>query len=479
MPATGDSARRDAEGLRLGPALAPLAVAWAVVMARVPLGDNSFFTHLATGRLILERGSVPDADPYSFTAPGEPWTVQSWLPSLAYAGAERLAGGTGLRLLVLAVFVGCVLLLLALTQPARALLPRLALMAAALTVAAGLWSARPYMIAVAGVSIVWLALEGRVRPWLLLPLVWLWANSHGSFPYAAALVVAVALGRAADGERPEHELRVLAWTVGGTAAAVVSPLLLRGVTFPIRSMSRIDDLRAIREWQAPTFTKVWELVFLALAGAAIAGLVRRPSWRRALPVLLFVALALTALRNIVVAVPVLVAVAAATLGDLGSLSVDDRPRLARPLAVVSALALLLALVALTAGPIVDLDGYPQRQLAWLDIVDADGRVGRVAHQDFTGNLLEVLDGAGAEVFVDDRLDMYPSAIVDDERTLLDAGRGWSAVLDRWRIDAIVWEREQPLTAALVESAEWRIVHTDGDWVLACRRRGGACDALQP
>src|SRR5690606_15093214 len=42
------------------------------------LSDNSFFTHLATGRYILEHG-FPHGDVYSFTAPGERWVVQSWL----------------------------------------------------------------------------------------------------------------------------------------------------------------------------------------------------------------------------------------------------------------------------------------------------------------------------------------------------------------------------------------------------------------
>ena len=65
-----------------------------------PLGDNSFLTHLATGRLILDAGAVPSADPYTFTAVGEPWVVQSWLVSLAYATAEQLAGLDGVRLLV-------------------------------------------------------------------------------------------------------------------------------------------------------------------------------------------------------------------------------------------------------------------------------------------------------------------------------------------------------------------------------------------
>ena len=40
-----------------------------------------------------------------------------------------------------------------------------------LFVVSDLWSERPYMVGVIGLSVVWLALEGRVRPWLLVPLL--------------------------------------------------------------------------------------------------------------------------------------------------------------------------------------------------------------------------------------------------------------------------------------------------------------------
>ena len=68
---------------------AGLAV-WGAYIGSAALSDNSFFTHLATGRLILRDGAIPTVDPYTFTARGEPWVVQSWLASLVYAAVERL-----------------------------------------------------------------------------------------------------------------------------------------------------------------------------------------------------------------------------------------------------------------------------------------------------------------------------------------------------------------------------------------------------
>ena len=57
---------------------------WAASIGLSRISDNSFMTHLATGRLICGRHGIPSHDPYSFTAHGSSWVVQSWLASLLY-----------------------------------------------------------------------------------------------------------------------------------------------------------------------------------------------------------------------------------------------------------------------------------------------------------------------------------------------------------------------------------------------------------
>ena len=64
---------------------------WGLSIGIDQLSDNSFFTHLATGRLILDHG-IPHHDVYSFTAPGEPWVVQSWLASVLYGWIDSWFG---------------------------------------------------------------------------------------------------------------------------------------------------------------------------------------------------------------------------------------------------------------------------------------------------------------------------------------------------------------------------------------------------
>lgn len=460
-----------------------LALAWTAVMASTPLNDNSFFTHLATGRLILDTGSVPGSDPYTFTAAGEPWTVQSWLPSVAYAALERLAGDLGLRLLVLALHLVTTLLVWRLTRPATSLILRASLVAGALVVATGLWSERPLMIGVLGVALVWLALDHDAPALLLVPFMWMWVNSHGSWILAPALVALYVTGASLDGWRERRRLRLggrekrvaIAVAVGSLLGAV-GPLGIDALVFPLRSLRDTESFDAVIEWQAPNFDSVSELAFLVLTGAAMLLLARAGSFRLAVPAVAFTVAALYAQRNIVVATVVLVAAAARAAPTFGSLTSWTRPALGSAVAALAGAVLVVASgvavtsPALTAGA---LDGYPANALGWLS-AEGLGEIPAVAEMR-TGNLLEVLDGRSARVFIDDRVDMFPQQLLDDFLVLERGQPGWSSVLDRHDIDMVVWDRQDPLGSLLVADPAWMVSFGDPEWVVACRRGAPFCD----
>jgi hypothetical protein len=457
----------------LGSIIGLLALTWAAGLASAPLNDNSFFTHLATGRLILDEGQVPSSDPYTYTAAGEPWTVQSWLASVAYAGAERLAGPLGLRLLILLVLGLAAWLIWRLTEPAASLLVRFALVSLALLVATGLWSERPYMVGVVGIALVWLALEGRLRWWTMLPLMWIWGNAHGSFVLAPVLVAVILLGDALDRRSrrwvhvPAHERRVALAVLAGTVLVAVGPLGLRALTFPLVAAQRSDVFRQVTEWQAPQFRSPSELAYLAFVVVALVVLARwGRSWRLILPAGTFVAASLYAQRNIVVATVVLVAVCARSAPTVGSLQSEERPSLGRPVAVV--VAVLLGLVAANTllTPPSAVEDYAAAPIAWLGATGADGRV---ATDVLNGNLLEVLDGPRRAVFVDDRFDVLPDDVFEDLLELQRGGPGWEAALDDHDVSTVVWGRSAPLASLLRADDTWRITFSDARWVVAKRR----------
>ena len=457
----------------LGSILGYLVLAWSALLASFPLNDNSFLTHLATGRIILDEGRVPTSDPYTFTASGESWTVQSWLASVAYATSERLAGQVGLRALVVVVFVIAGALLWRLTAPAPSVIGRLVLAAIGLVVATGLWSERPYMVGVIGIAVVWLALDGRVPAWVPIPLLWVWANAHGSFPLAIVLCFAVWTGSALDrretagvSKPAARERDVTVAVLLGAGLAAVGPLGPAVLTFPFKAFSRSEVFADIIEWQPPTYQSWAERAFLVLVAVTAMLLARRGTWRLALPAVGFAVGGLYAQRNVVLATMVLVAVSAQLLPPAGTLRSRDRPALGSALAVATGgLAVLASATALSA-PVAGFGGYPLRALAF---VEARGLEGRTATEMPAGNLLGLIDGPSSAVFVDDRVDMFPEEVFEDFLTLRRGRPGWDQVLDLYEIQLVVWDRAQPLASVLAASERWITVYSDAGWVVACRR----------
>jgi hypothetical protein len=467
--AGGGASARSRRAPTVGVLVGLAVVLWGLAIGLRPIDDNSFLTHLATGRLILDHGHIPTHDPYSFTAAGHAFVVQSWLASLLYAVVDRVAGGAGLVLLMGATTALLGALAWRLTRPATDLLARAAAIVPVLVVASAAWSERPLLLGLVFLALVALAADDGLDARWLLPVGWLWVNTHGSWPYGLALVVLLAVGRRLDGARPTVELRALRWLAIGTLAGAVNPLGPRLLLTPLAVLQKSEAFHTVIEWQAPRFDQPWEWGFLATVALVMVALLRGRSWRLALPGIVFTVLALTALRNLPVAGIATLAPLAAGLRGAGTIPTTGRPQAGRV-----ALAALVALGALMVGTAASRDGfalgaYPNDALGFLrdrGTLADPGR--RLLAPDAVGNLLELRRGRDARVFFDDRVDMYPEAVTLDYRSLLHPGPDWEDVLDRWGITTILWERDTPLGALVASSPAWAVHWTDDDWLVADR-----------
>ena len=96
---------------RLWLALAVLLPAFAATIAPLPTGDLAY--QVRAGELMLASGAVLRADPFTFTAFGDPWLNQQWGTGVAVALVHGAAGWGGLsllRTLLIALVVGLVLI---------------------------------------------------------------------------------------------------------------------------------------------------------------------------------------------------------------------------------------------------------------------------------------------------------------------------------------------------------------------------------
>ena len=211
-----------------------------------------------------------------------------------------------------------------------------------------------------------LVAQGELPAPVLLPVYWLWVNTHGSFPLGLVALAVLALGARLDGGKPDVELRGLKWAVAGTVLGALNPLGITLLIFPLHMLDRQDLLSQIIEWQSPEFSTNWARLFLVLIALAIAGLARRPSWRAALVIIVFVPTALLAARNVSVASFVLLPGIAAGLAGVGHLDGLRRSHAATAgVAVVAALALAFGIRDLQQ-PSFDLRDFPVDAVAYLD-----------------------------------------------------------------------------------------------------------------
>ncbi len=462
MPSTSTKPRRNPSFAAIG---GLLVVAAGLFAGLGPLDDNSFLTHLATGRLIVERGSIPHHDPYTFTALGHAWVVQSWLVSLIYGLADRAAGAGGVLFVVSGTAAAVAFLIWLLTRPATTLVPRMFIAAVVVGVGVDFWLERPLLFGLAALGLALLAAEGRLDPRWLVPTFWVWVNVHGSFPLGLAALVALLVGRRLDREDASAEGGAVRWAVVGTLVGAVNPLGPRMLLFPFELLARQDVLQHVVEWQAPDFRGVSERVFLMEVAVAILALVRRPSWRAGVPLVLFTSAALIGSRNVVVASVVLVPGLAVGLGGLGSITGLERRPAFRVLAIGLPVLMALGMLSRLGDPYPP-DGYPVDAVAWLEDHDLTDRGSRLVTQDFVGNFLESRLGARGIVFMDDRYDMFPTQVIDDYFVILRGRPGWDDVLDRYEPDAVLWQEEQPLAQLLRASSDWEVVYDEDGWLIA-------------
>lgn len=456
-----------------GPTLASVVgLLLAIVGLRIglaPLHDNSFFTHLATGRLILEDG-IPRADPYSFSALNEAWTVQSWGASVIFAATEQLVGLVGIRVIVAACCVALTQLVWRLTSGSQSLVGRLCVAVPVIAVGSGYWVERPLLFSLVLLMAVLFAVEDRLDPRWMIPVMWAWVNIHGSFPMAFAAIGVYLLGRLFDRERPTVELRVLGWAAAGTAiGGIVSPLGWRLLVFPGELLARRDAFTHIAEWKPPTFTTSAEQMFaLQLIIAIVLVLVRCRRWRAILPVLVFGALSLQASRNIVHASLIMVPAMAAAAHGLGAIDGLTPQRILRP--VRAALVALFVVVAVVGvrQPDTDLSDYPVASVAWMRDEGLLDRGDRVVTRDFVGNYLEVKYGPDdVRVFFDDRVDMYPDRVIDQYMELIVADGDPGSTMSAVKPSAVLWDTDSAFGDWLEDPANgWRIVHRDPGWIVA-------------
>lgn len=481
----GAAARPGGRGVSLAVAFtAAFALGgWKIGLQR--LHDNSFFVHLTTGRWILDHG-IPRHDMYSFSAPGTRFIAQSWLAELVYGALERSVGVIGIRLLmgVCSAMVMTALFRLAL-RCCNDRLRAAGLTLLAFAVVAAMWSERPLAFGLVGLAaLVWMvevpsSLMARSTVFALPVVMWLWANTHGSFALGYLYLGLHLGGRALDGARPTAGTRERALLRSGLvsfAVLFVNPYGISLITFPVGLLRRGGVLRDVVEWMSPDFHAQAGMAFAAFLTVAIVVLVgssHRPSRRDLIVTLPFVLMSFWALRNLAIATIVMLPVVArAAARDRVAHEPDEVDE--APVANRFAGVVLVGLVGLAAiftlqavsQPSYDLRGYSVGAMRAL--VKQGSTSKDIFTTDANAGWLLAAHYPQFHVFMDDRYDMYPVSVINDYSKISAGDPSWAALLTKYHVKTVVWPRTRSLSQLLAQSPQWVRTYRDKSWVVYVR-----------
>jgi hypothetical protein len=478
-----------------------LAVAgWLCVglLALGPVPVVDLWWQMRTGQLILETGAVPRADPFSYTAPGAPWVVHEWIPSLLFYWLYTHVGPGALvaykiigALLAFAfVFWRC------LRRTRRWLLSGAVVVLAAMA-ARTFFDIRPqifsYVLFAATLAFVEAVVRREPRLtttalWLLPPLVLLWANLHAGFAlaflvlgvYLAAEVVFWCLGNRSRGP----VARTLALVTAAAAAlSLVQPNGFDLWRYPFLLTGHPTVLNFILEWRSPDFHAAWTRPFevlLLLTLLAFAASRHRAS----LPDLALLAIlghaSLTSIRHIplfaIACAPIVAEALARPVARLERhLSRWDARAFGPAVAATAALVglVLVAAPEVRALPRRDWFGYTGVMAGFpvraCDAIEANG---------WGGNLLNDYKWGGyciwrfypeRKVFIDGRAEVYFGPAFDDYYALHNVFPDWPERLRRRRVETVLVEVNSYLARVLAASPEWVAVYWDEVAVVYRRR----------
>jgi hypothetical protein len=500
--------------VKLLPSLADFAFLMPIVFlfgrmegVKTLLSDCDTGWHIRTGEWILANGWVPTRDMFSFSKPGAPWYAWEWLSDVLFAKLNALGGLQAVVLFTIILlsltFAGLFLLVRRKANPIVAIGVTM-LAAAASSIH---WLARPHMFTLFFLVLFYAALEqvreGRTRifgvPVLAaLPVVSIpWTNLHGGFFVGALMVLAYGGGEilsglfcAAEDRRPAM-LRARPYLLSGfacLAASLVNPYTYHLHVHMAQYLRDPWNSQHIMEFLSPSFhhpTAIFFEFMLVMAVVACVSNISRGNFTEPLLMLVWAHGGLLAARNIpifmIAAAPPVAACLEQWLRGLPESSVAGWLRSAAArfnqvaeetggtdsiarLHLVSVLGVLLVAALLFAPhppkkfrSEFDPKSYPAAALATL----RSDPTARVFTHDEWGDYLIYSLSKTHKVFVDGRSDFYGDDFEEKYVEVLNVKYDWQKTLASFGVDTILMPTSAPLSGALKETSNWRVVYDDG------------------
>ena len=457
----------------------------AALLAALPATDLAY--HLRAGAEILDSGRIPIEDTWTFTVNGLPWTDQQWGAQVTLALVYRVGGWVGLVVLR-AALVGLIFGALFETCRRQGIGLRMAswLTIGAFIVAAPALALRPQLLGMALFALTLVLIFDRHehprRLWLVPVIAVVWANVHGSFFLAPAMLGLAWLGDL-DRTDPKRHL-ALAVAIATALATCLTPFGPAVWVYAVALGSNPEVTSRITEWQPASLRDPAGVVFFGSALLVAAFLARRDRpvpWPTLAWLAFFFVLGVYAARGIawwsLAVVPAVAGLLSAARHDL-SAAIVPRPEPSALRRANAAVAVILVVIGIVLVPFwrpVDNDfGAPVGVLSQAPpgITGELRRLarpdGRLFNEQRWGSWFE-LSLPDLPVAIDSRIEFFPADVWDAYERIRSGRPGWEATLDEWgaTIVAVDEEPNSPFVRRL-ESTGWSQRFTGSEGTILTR-----------
>jgi len=460
----------------------PFSVLWFALIAleisliaSLRIAESDIWFHLRNAQELLTRHSILRSDLYTFTTAGSPLLNFEWLSEIPYYLAFRAWGLQGLLAVYLVllwlIFAG--VYYLALRRGASGGDAALVTMAG---VALGSFSFGPRMLHFGWLCLIvlLLVLDRFERTgkglWVLPPLFALWINLHGSWVFGFIVLGICIVSGMVEGQwgmvvaerwRPAQLRKLLVTFAASAVALLANPYGYKLVWYPFELLSRQQAVRDnMVEWQSMDFHTGWgKLGILMIVALLAAAWFSMKPWPLSdiLLVTFSVWASLNHLRFLLFAAIILVPILAPRLRLFAPYDANkDKPWLN--------LAITAAIVAILVG------SYPSA-------AELQGRIDTQFPRDalrfmqqkrITGRLFNWYDFGGyiefyaptIKTFADGRTDIFVYSGVLNDYQKINTIEEPLELLDKYKIDYVLFPVNKHLSYVLDHSAAWRTIYED-------------------
>ena len=466
-------------------------------MPQMMNGDGDLGRHITLGNYMLDTASIPTTDLFSHTMMGSFMVPHEWLSQILFALVHRAAGLNGVAWLTALLIAG--------TYAVTTTVLRHIGVRAFLALAGGIFASmvgalhtltRPHLYTLLFFALTLFILESyrhhqrwRVMLWLL-PLMVIWANTHGAFISGLVLVALYCVGAILDKQTD----RAAVYSLFLVSLVITSLLNPTGISLLKNSFAYLQEgflVDLTIEYRSPDFHNIstWPFAILLLGSLAFGWWSGRRLSLSAICLLgVWTAFALYSARNIplygLVAVVVLLPEVDHWLGGVWpgiGRFLTRTDAIARQswgwMWAIGAVVIFMGLEANGARLDVFRAGNnfnPQRfPIEAINAIENELPEGLMFNEFGWGGYLLYRLWPHKLVFIDAQTDFYGELLTREFLQIANAEPGWEEKLAQYDVQWIIIPPMRPLATWLAQSSEWTLGYEDETaviWIKADSRK---------